>query len=314
MTPGYSALRNSSAWIDLSARGRIRVTGDDRVRWLHAMASNDIEHLPEGGGCYTLFLNPQGRILADAIVLRFPGYLLVDVEPEARAALRSHLDRHIIADDVTLEDITGTTVEIAVEGPGAKPPVELPEAAYAHAGWNGRTIVRASATGMPGYRVIAPAAEVEDVIRGTGAAQASAEDARAVRIENGIPRFGEDFFDKHLAPEAQLPGAVHFSKGCYLGQEIVERVRSRGGVHRFLVRLAMDRELPPGARLTYQEKEVGEVTSSVLSPAAGRVLGFGYVRVAEIAAGAVLKAGQARVEITSLKPAGAALRPENSGP
>ncbi len=304
MTAGYTALRKSSALIDLSSRGRIRVTGGDRVRWLHAMASNDVERLPEGGGCYTFFLNAQGRILADAIALRFPEYFLLDVEPEARATLQDHLEKHIIADDVALEDVTDAAVEIAVEGPAAKAPLALPDAAYSHADWNGRTVVRASSTGMPGYRVIAPPAERDEISRETGAVQASPEDARAVRIENGVPRFGEDFSDKHLAQETQLLGAVSFSKGCYLGQEIVERVRSRGGVHRFLVRLAMDREVPPGAKLTYQEKEVGEVTSSVLSPASGRVLGLGYVRVAGIAAGAVLNAGGARVEITSLKPAG----------
>lgn len=301
MTVGYTALRHSAAWIDLSARGRIRVTGEDSVRWLHAMASNDVERLPEGGGCYTFFLNAQGRVLADAIVLRFAGHLLLDVEPEARAPLAAHLDRHIIADDVTLEDVTDGTAEIAVEGPAATPPIELPGAAFAHAEWEGRTVVRASATGMPGYRVIAPAADRDTVIRSSGATEASEEDARIVRIENGIPRFGEDISERRLAHETQLLAAVHFNKGCYLGQEIVERVRSRGGVHRFLARLAMDRSVAPGTKLTFEGREVGEVTSSALSPGAGRVLGFGYVRVAEIPAGAVLRAGDAAVEIASLE-------------
>jgi len=232
--------------------------------------------------------------------MRFADYLLLDVEPEARATLAAHLDKHIIADDVTLEDVTDATVEIAIEGPAATPPIELPGGAFAHADWAGRTVLRASATGMPGYRVIGPAADRDDVIRSSGAAEACAEDARIVRIENGIPRFGEDISERYLAHETQVLAAVHFNKGCYLGQEIVERVRSRGGVHRFLARLAMDREAAAGTKLTFEGREVGEVTSSALSPAAGRVLGFGYVRVSEIPAGAVLRAGEAAVEIASL--------------
>lgn len=296
MTPGYDALRSSAAWLDLSARGRIRITGEDRVRLLHAMASNDVQHLAPGTGCYTFFLNAQGRILCDAILLSMEDYLLADVEPESRSFLHEHLDKYIIADDVALEDVTESTVEIAVEGRAAAAPVPLADAQYSHASSGGRIYVRASATGMPGYRVIAPAAEREDIIRETNAVAASADDARVVRLEQGVPRFGEDFWDRHLVQETQLLRGVHFNKGCYLGQEIVERVRSRGGVHRFLVRLTADREVARGTKLTVEGREVGEVTSIVFSPAASRFVGLGYVKLGE-AGGGALQAGEAVVEV-----------------
>jgi aminomethyltransferase len=226
------------------------------------------------------------------ILLAFDDHLLMDVEPESRGFLLEHLDRYIIADDVALEDITDSTVEIGVEG------VEPPEGApYSHTRQGNRVIVRASSTGLPGSRVIAPAAEREAIIRELALPELSPEEARVARMENGVPRFPEDFSDRHLAHETQLLHAVHFNKGCYLGQEIVERVRSRGGVHRFLVRLAADREIAPGTKLTFEGREAGEVTSLAFSTAQGRWVGLGYVRLHEVPAGAVLNAGGAKVTV-----------------
>src|ERR1700693_2717646 len=114
---GYDALRNSAAWLDLSTRGKIKLTGEDRARLLHAMTTNHIEQLTPGAGCYAFFLNDKGRILSDANILARQDHFLLDVEPEARQPLYQHLDRYIIADDVTLEDITEQTATIAIEGP-----------------------------------------------------------------------------------------------------------------------------------------------------------------------------------------------------
>ncbi len=295
MTPGYRALRDSFAAIDLSARGRIRITGEDRVRLLHAMASNDIQHLAAGSGRYTFFLTAQGRILCDSIVLAFDDYLLLSTEPEARQLLYEHMDKYIIADDVTLEDVTDTTVEIAVEGPAADPPVALSPDLYAHAAWDAATVVRETATGQSGWRVIAAAGAVPSL----GASPATSDDTRSVRIENGVPRFPEDFNERHLAHETQLLHAVSFDKGCYLGQEIVERVRSRGGVHRFLMRIAAPSALPAGTKLTAAGNDAGEVTSMVFSPALGRAAGFAYVRTGQVPAGTPLAAGEVPVDLLS---------------
>ena len=104
---GYDALRTRAAWMDLSARGKIKLTGEDRARLLHAMTTNHIQQLTPGTGCYAFFLNDKGRVLADANVLCRPDYFLLDMEPETREPLYQHLDRFIIADDVTLEDVNG---------------------------------------------------------------------------------------------------------------------------------------------------------------------------------------------------------------
>src|SRR5579862_5268914 len=109
MTDGYQALRETAARIDLSSRGRIRVTGEDRARLLHAMTTNHVKDLAPGTGCYGFFLNAVGRVLADANILCFEDYLLLDSEPESRGFLMEHLDKYIIADDVVLEDITEAT-------------------------------------------------------------------------------------------------------------------------------------------------------------------------------------------------------------
>jgi folate-binding protein YgfZ len=288
MNQGYRALRESAAWLDLSERGRIRMTGEDRARLLHAMVSNRIEGLAPGQGCYAFFLNAQGRILADVNVLALADAFLLDTEPETRALVYEHLDRHIIADDVTLEDITAATAEIGIEGPHAtgvlaKMGAPQPREPYSNERWGERIVLRASSTGAPGFALFAPLDEKRELIRrieAAGAVAAGADDARVVRLEMGKPRYGEDFSDKHLPHETQLLHAVNFNKGCYLGQEIVERVRSRGAVHRFLVRLAIDAKEPPapGTKIEAGGKEVGEVMSAAYSPAEGKVLAFAYVR------------------------------------
>ena len=114
---GYEALRGSAAWIDLSARGKIRVTGEDRARLLHAMSTNHVAGLQPGEGLYAFFLTAQGRIVADANVYNLGEAILLDTEPETADKLREHLDKYIIADDVTLEDETAQWAEIGIEGP-----------------------------------------------------------------------------------------------------------------------------------------------------------------------------------------------------
>jgi aminomethyltransferase len=298
MMTGYQALREGSAWLDLSARGRIRAVGEDRVRLLHAMCSNHIEQLQTGQGCYAFFLNPQGRILADAVILALADALLIATEPETRESLYAHLDKYIIADDVTLEDTTAATVEIGVEGPGAadvesRLGAPVPTAPYSHQVWGDRLAIRSSVTGQPGFAIMAPATDREALIReieAAGAVPASNQDAEVVRLELGHPRYGEDITDQYLPHETQLLGALHFSKGCYIGQEIVERVRSRGGVHRFLVPLEMEGDTPPeaGAVITADGKALGAITSAAWSPAHARIVALGYLRLEEIPEGAAL--------------------------
>ncbi len=310
---GYQALREGAAWLDLTGRAVIRAAGEDRIRLLHAMTTNHIEQLEPGQGCYAFFLNAQGRILADVNVLRFPDYLLLETEPERREFVLEHVNKYIIADDVTLEDLTPGMAVLGLEGPNSAgvltaAAAPAPEPPGSHAAWGTRFVARLSSTGAPGFRLFASAEEKQALIRvleAAGAVAAGAEAARTVRLEIGRPRYGEDISEKYLPQETQLLHAVHFAKGCYLGQEIVERVRSRGMVHRFLVRLSIDSPLPPGpgAKINAGAKEVGEITSAAFSPAAGKVLALGYVRLGEIGAGAGLMVEGQPAEIIARKPA-----------
>ncbi len=285
---GYDALRNRAAWLDLSARGKIKLTGEDRARLLHAMSTNHIQQLTPGAGCYAFFLNDKGRILADANILCRPDHFLLDTEPETREKLYQHLDHYIIADDVTIEDLTAATVTIAVEGPESRAVLEragapVPEGDYATADWGGRLIARLNATGSAGFFVfdaLERKAELIAALEAAGAEPGDAEASRVVRLEHGQPRYGEDLSERFLAQEANQPQALHFNKGCYLGQEIVERVRSRGQVHRVLMPLLLASHTPPepGAKLQIGEANVAEITSAAYSPALGRVVALAYVR------------------------------------
>ncbi len=288
MTKSYQALRETAAWFDLSTRGRIRATGEDRKRLLHAMTTNHVEGLDPGCGLYAFFLNAQGRVLADAIVLRAEDHLLISTEPETRQRVFEHIDRFIIADDVTLEDATESTCELALEGPAAAERLAslsapLPESDYGFVAWNDVTVVRASSTGEPGFRLIAPIeAKAELRARLAGIApEAAPEDVLAVRLEHGQPRYGDDITERYIAHETGQLHALHFQKGCYLGQEIVERVRSRGLVTRQLAALSISGETVPlrGDKILDGEKEVGEVTSAAWSPASNAVRALAYLRL-----------------------------------
>ena len=281
MTDGYRALRETAGQIDLSARGRIRVTGDDRVRLLHAMTTNNVNDLVPGQGCYAFFLNAQGRIQADANILCFDDHLLLDTEQETRRPLLEHLDKYIIADDVVLEDVTESTFSIGVEGPQSAQALKnaglpVPEAPLSHVFEGALTVTRATATGAAGFRLIGKGER--PVLR---VPVASADDARIVRLENFFPRFGEEVTDANLAQETQIAGALHFNKGCYLGQEIVERVRSRGHVNRMLagLRIAGAETVSRGAKVLSGDEEEGEVVSAAFSPAQLLTVGMAYIRV-----------------------------------
>src|SRR5580704_12478394 len=183
MRPGYQALREGAAWLDLSSRGRIVASGEDRARLLHAMTTNQVKELKPGQGCYAFFLNPQGRILADANLFILPDRILLDVEPETRESLYQHLDKFIIADDVTLEDASESLTAWGVEGPKAAEALAamgapIPEAPYSHINWDGRIVARVNATGEPGFRIFG--SKLTHI-------PADAESVRVVRLEHAKP-------------------------------------------------------------------------------------------------------------------------------
>jgi folate-binding protein YgfZ len=284
----YESLRFKAAWFDVSNRGKIRVLGEDNVRLLHAMSTNDVKSLAEGAGLYTFFLTDKGRIVSDAYVYRFADSLLLDTEPEAATVLRDHLERYIIADDVTLEDETATLAAIALEGPAsfetaAALGLPVPATQFSTVAWQHGFIARVSVTGAPGLRIFLPVSEIVSLtsrIQLAGIPEAQSAQVRVVRLEHGIPRFGDDISSRYLAQETQIAHAVHLNKGCYLGQEIVERVRAQGQVHRLLapVHIAGTQPPEPGTKLLAGGNPVAEITSASYSEALGEVVALAYVR------------------------------------
>ena len=301
MTEGYNALRRGAAWMDVSRRGRIIARGRDRARLLHNLTSNDVKKLQPGQGCYAFLLNPQGRIQADLMLFCFPEHFLIDTGSDLREKVRLHIRKYIIADQVELEDVTESTGSVALEGPEAAAVLHslgapAPAAAYAHEPWGDMTIAAVSLTGQPGYRLYCGSAQTSGLIAklsGAGARPAADEDERVVRIENGRPLYGEDIRETSLPQETQQMHAVSFTKGCYLGQEIVERIRAQGRVNKKLVRLAIaGSEAPaPGSKLLANGADAGEITSAVLSPETGEVAALAYVRTNFAEAGTELNAG-----------------------
>ncbi len=300
-------LRESAAWLDISGRGKIRVTGEDRARLLHAMTTQDVQSLDPGQGCYAFFLNAQGRILGDVNIFCREDSLLLDTEPETRQKLFDHVDRYIIADDVTLEDVTGEMATLAVEGPQAAAVLErlgapVPESDYATRSWSGSIVARVSSTGSPGYSIfMLPTKKLEfiEALTAAGIAEATPQEARIVRIEHGKPRYGEEISERYLVQETAQLHAVSFSKGCYLGQEIVERVRSRAQIHRVLRRLAINGSEPPsaGVRLKSGDTDSAEIASAVYSLALGKVAALAYVRVPFAEAGSEMRLGDVRAVV-----------------
>ena len=298
MTAGYEALRRGSALLDLSAHGRILARGRDRARLLHNLTTNEVKKMTPGAGCYAFLLSPQGRIQADLHLFCFADHFLLDTQEDLREKVRQFIRRYIIADQVELEDVTLQTAAIALEGPAsaailAALGAPTPGADYAHLSWNHATIAAVSLTGQPGFRIYCAAdsrAGIAARLESAGAVPASAEDARAVRIENGKPRYGEDIRENSLPQETRQMHAVSFTKRCYLGQEIVERIRAQGHVNKKLVRLAIEAAdpIPGGARLTAEGSDAGEITSSVRSPESGKIAALAYVRTPHAMPGTAL--------------------------
>lgn len=270
----YEALRDHAAWFERPGLGFIRALGEDRARLLHAMCTNHVQGLAVGQGCYAFFLNDKGRILADAHIYHYPDYHLVTTGADTVQRIYEHLERYIIADDVSLENETARRTAFAIEGPTAGQVV---------ASWALEPevmLLNENYTGI-GVTVSVPVEQRDEWrsrLSASGMPEASSEQMEIVRVERGIPAYGQDFSDANLPQETGLMQALHFAKGCYLGQEIVERIRSRGHVNRQLVRLAARQRVNRGDRILADGKEAGEITSAVWSPANNEARAIGMLR------------------------------------
>jgi folate-binding protein YgfZ len=305
-TPGneLDALLHRAGIYDLGYRTRLAVTGEDRLRWLNGMVTNAVQTLPDGHGNYNFVLNAQGRIQGDACIYRRGDHLLLDTDLSQADRLTQHLDHFIIMDDVELKSLAAATTALGVAGPDSSQVLNsigldavntLATHQLADAQLDGIpiTVVRAYSVLTPRFELWFAPEHVEAVwnlLLGAGLTPCGVEATEALRILEGIPLYGVDIHDKHLAQETSQDRALNFNKGCYLGQEIVERIRSRTTVHRFLrqFRLSGDIPQPPGAfqpapvdlRTSGEERPVGQLTSVAsyrLAEFAG-TLALGYLR------------------------------------
>ena len=299
-TPGDRALHEGAAWLDLSARARLEAHGEDRVRLLHALATMPLTGLAPGAGARAFFLSSQGRIQSFCRFYVQDECVLVETDARRRGPLREYLDRYIIMDDVTLDDVTDRTAAIGVEGPlaadviaaaleGLRPPAE-PDAHVAAGPWRA---LASTLSGQDGGWILTDAGRKDELIERlerAGAIAATPDDLLRMRAHNRIPAFDDDFFDSNIPHETQQLQWVSFSKGCYIGQEIVERVRSLGQVNKLLVQLEVDGPEPPASReVVFDGKPAGTLTSVAASWDGRRILGFAILRRAALEAGADLR-------------------------
>jgi len=305
----YRAARETVALLDTNWHVIVTLSGRDRVKYLHNISSNDIKSLAEGRGTLALLLNPQGRILAELEVYALPEKLLVLSQASQRERTVGTLKKYVIGSQVTIEDVTEQMGSFAIEGPRAGDVIRrafgvaidgMAERSVREAEIEGAAcyVLRVSRFGEAGAEIVATRGQLAALwakavaeVRAAGGEPIGLAAFHALRLEAGVPWFPADFNDGMIPHEAAVETThISFNKGCYTGQEIVERVRSRGHVNRKRVPLKFSTAAPPapGTKLLAGGAEVGYVTSSALSPAAGAI-GMGYVRREQFAPGSVVE-------------------------
>jgi len=298
----HAALRESAGVIDLSFRSRICLTGADRVRFLHGQVTNDVKKLRTGDGCYAAITTAKGKMESDLNVFALADELLLDFEPGLTGKIFARLEKFIVADDVQIVDAVPYYGLLSVQGPKAEDVVrslnlfsEIPAKPLASLKISDATLgeiylANNPRLGTSGFDLFVPDNSLGAVADKLIAA-AKAVGGRAIgwiafetaRIEAGIPRFGADMDETNIPLECGIESrAVSYNKGCYIGQEIINRIHSVGHVNRELrgLHLADDLKVLParGDKLFFNGKEIGHVTSAVRSPVLNQNIALGYVR------------------------------------
>lgn len=266
----WRAAREDAAWADLSAREQLRLTGSERVEFLHGMCTNEVTGLAVGASLYAAFLTPKGAMVCDARVLKREQDLVLDTGPGQRAVLRAFLEKYLISEDAEIHDAP----ELAVVG------LLGPRAADAAARVPAQLVLGRLTSAFPRGIDLLVAREhfgqVADSLRPIG--QVDEATLEVLRVEAGVPRFGADLTETTIPLEANLDRAIALNKGCYVGQEVIARATHRGHMNRKLMGLLLGDQAPaPGAELRAGGKKVGWLTSVVASPARSQNVALGYV-------------------------------------
>jgi folate-binding protein YgfZ len=304
VTDSFERLTGARAGVvDRSDRGVLRASGADRVRFLNGMLSNDIARLAAARVCPALLLDRKGHVLSELTVLHVEGALLLDTAPGTSASVREILEKHVIADDVRIDDLAAELAQLSIEGPDARAAlaaigVDAPEPAQLRAEPEGALWVGGGAFTPEGVRLIGPRARVARARAQLGLAPLSPRQVSLLRIAYRVPEYGVDLSDRNFPQEARLDAALSYTKGCYIGQEIVARIQSRGAVRKFLSQLAFDAPVEAGAELSAGGHRAGELTRAETPDGERGALALGYVGREWAEPGTAVEAGGARGRVT----------------
>jgi folate-binding protein YgfZ len=312
----YVELRSGAGLYDLGWRAKIVATGADRVRWTNGMVTNNIRDLAPGRGNYNFLLNAQGRILADLYIYNRGDYLLLDTARWQAANMLEVMNKFIIMDEVELTDVSDKLTSLALQGPRAREVLrdtgfnfaDLEPLVVEDITWNdvGVSITRMAGDISQKYEIwLAPAnaGPVWDALLRAGAKPVGAEALEMFRLAAGVPRYGQDISERYLPQETDQEQALNFKKGCYIGQEIVERIHSRALLHRKLTGFMVEGAPPaPGTKIQHEGKDVGEITSALAVPGSDgdRTLALGYLRMDVRSPGTELNINGARATVRLL--------------
>jgi folate-binding protein YgfZ len=312
----FQALIGQSGVYNLANRAKIALTGGDRTRWLNGMVTNNVRDLAVGHGVYAFLLNPQGHILGDLYAFNRGESVLIDSDQSQSSKLLSTFDHYIIMDDVEVADWNEQLTAVGIAGPRSRQVLEsagfalpaLEPLQFVDMEWHDTpiTLARTDNAAIEAYEVwLAPesAAALQQSLTNAGARAVGPDALELLRIASGIPQYGHDIRERDLPQETEQQRALHFSKGCYIGQEIVERIRSRGAVHRKFTGFYVDGALPePGTKVQVDGKEVGEITSVATLPVADmtRRVALGYIRRDAAIPGKQLMAVSSRLSVAAL--------------
>jgi folate-binding protein YgfZ len=291
----FAALRSGCGVYDLGFRAKISLTGGDRGRWLNGMVTNNVRDLGMGQGVYAFLLNPQGRILGDLYAYNRGESITVDTDSAQAEKILATFDHYIIMDDVEVANLSEQLTALGIAGPKSREVLaaegfaipEMQALQVLPVMWQGVdcAVVRGEDQEHLSHEIwLAPASvrRLWDFLVAAGATPVGSEALELHRIVSGIPRYGVDIRERDLPQETEQVRALNFNKGCYVGQEIVERIRSRGAVHRKFTGFVVEgpAQIAAGTKIVAGEKEVGEVTSAASLRVTGgdKTVAMGYIR------------------------------------
>ncbi|MGQ0760992.1 MAG: CAF17-like 4Fe-4S cluster assembly/insertion protein YgfZ [Acidobacteriota bacterium] len=306
-TSEYTAVRDGGAGlIDQSSRGRILVSGSEAVLFLNGLITNDMKTLGLNSWMAAAFANVQGRLLAAVRIAHREDGFLIDTESATRETVITLLDRFTLAGDFHLQDLTDETAMSSVQGRGAPEIISsvfgeevanVKRQQIVNAGFGNATVnvIRATHTAEDGFDLFIEAndsSKVGDALAAAGASTISNATFETLRVEAGVPLYGIDMDENNVVTEANLDDAVSFTKGCYVGQEIIVRIKHRGHVAKKLTGVVLEDStpVPRNSKIVASDgKEIGRVTSSTFSPRLGRAIAIGYLKYDYLAAGTEVK-------------------------